>query len=142
MSHIDGRRARQAHSEPLKDTYSANPGRHVVSGQWLARAHLSRRQRAEIAAGLADGSLVISPPTVRQSAALAQVPVVEVTKARRENGNGHANSNGKPDGETLAQHIARSSPAERVEAARAVGVDELWDTMVDPIVATGRAVTE
>lgn len=69
---------------------------------------------------------------MRQSAALVGVPTLDVTKARRANGNG----NGKPssDSETLADHIARSSPAERVAAARTVGVEALWSTMIEPIV--------
>jgi hypothetical protein len=39
-----------------------------------------------------------------------------------------------PNGETLAQHIARSTLAERIEAVRVVGVDNLWDSMLAPIV--------
>jgi hypothetical protein len=58
-------------------------------------------------------------------------------RARRANGYGH----GKPkhNGETLAEHIARSSLAERIEAARTVGVDTVWDSMIAPVIATERA---
>jgi hypothetical protein len=58
-----------------------------VTGQYLARAHLSRQQRAKLAAALANGTAVISPLTAQQSAAMARVPVADVTKVRR-NGNG------------------------------------------------------
>jgi hypothetical protein len=108
-----------------------------VSGQYVARAHLSRQQRAELAAALTDGSVEMFPLTVRQAALLARVPVLDVTNARRANGYGH----GKPkhNGETLAEHIARSSLAERIEAARTVGVDTVWDSMIAPVIATERA---
>jgi hypothetical protein len=41
--------------------------------------------------------------------------------------------------ESLADHIARSSPTERIEAARTVGVDVIWDSMIAPVIATDRA---
>jgi len=108
-----------------------------IRGQFLARAHLSRRQRAKIAADLVEGTAVIAPPTIRQAAMVAGVPVVEVTKARR-NGNGKSRRSSSKAAETLAQHIARSSLAERIEAARTVGVDVVWDSMISPVIATER----
>jgi hypothetical protein len=123
-----------------------------VSGRSLAHAHLNRRQRAKLAAALVDGSAEIFPPTVKQAAMLADVPVVAVTQVRRTNGNGHADANANASGsgpdqpgyydETLAQHILRSSLAERIEAVRVVGVDVVWDTMVSPVVATERTAAE
>ena len=110
-----------------------------VSGQYLARAHLNRKQRAELAAALADGAVEIFPPTAKQAAMLVAFPVVEVTRVRR---------NGKPKRsvlkatETLAEHIARSSLAERIEAARAVGVDLVWDTMISPVIVTEQTAAE
>jgi hypothetical protein len=133
------------YSEILRIVNSAStpqrPARQVT-GQYVAKAHLGRRQRAALAAGLANGSVTIFPLTVRQAATLVQVPVLDVTRARRANGNGHANGNGKPDGETLAQHLARSTPAELQEAARTVGVDAIWDRMISPIIATERTAAE
>jgi len=41
----------------------------------------------------------------------------------------------RPDGETLAERLARSTPAELQEAARAMGVDAVWDRMILPIIA-------
>src|SRR5262249_44458223 len=117
----------------LNVTPATSLPRHIT-GQFLARNHLPRRKRAELAAALADGTTTVSPLGVRQAAMLARVPALDVTRARRANGNGHT----KPErnGETLAQHIIRSSLAERVEAARAVGVSLIWDTMIDPVIAT------
>jgi len=111
-----------------------------VSGRSLAHAHLNRRQRAKLAAALVDGSAEIFPPTVKQAAMLAAVPVVAVTQARRGNGNGRSKL--KHNGETLAEHIARSSPAERIEAARAVGIDTLWDSMISPVITSKQAAAE
>jgi hypothetical protein len=54
----------------------------------------------------------------------------------RGNGNGH---NGNGHGESLAEHLARSTPAELEEAARAVGVDVVWDRMISPVVAADRS---
>jgi len=106
-----------------------------VSGQYLARAHLTRKQKAELAAALIDGSAEIFPPTVKQAAMLVAVPVVEVTKARR-NGKPKRDGSSNTPTETLAEHIARSSLAERIEAARAIGIDVVWDTMIAPVIAT------
>src|SRR5262249_11755765 len=66
-------------------------------------------------------------------------PVLDVSRTRlngkpRNGRNGHA--------ETLAEHIARSSPTERLAAARIVGAAELWDSMIEPGVALERAATE
>jgi hypothetical protein len=70
---------------------------------------------------------------------LAAVPVVEVTKVRR---NGKPKRSSSKDTETLAEHIARSSLAERIEAARALGVHIVWDTMVAPVIATEQTAAE
>jgi hypothetical protein len=74
--------------------------------------------------------LEVHPLTTRQAAMVARVPVLDVTRARRDSKRANGQSNGR--GETLAEHIARSSPAERLEAARSVGVAVIWDTMVAP----------
>lgn len=120
-------------------TSAATPPRRMT-GQYLARAHLNRRQRARIAADLANGVAAIHPLTVKQAAALARVPVLDVSRTRlngkpRVNGNGRSNGHG----ETLADHIARSSAAERLAAARIIGAGELWDSMISPIVSEDRA---
>jgi hypothetical protein len=129
------------YSELPKAVNSARRPVRRLTGQYLARAHLSRPQRAELAAALAEGSAEVFPLTAKQAAMLAAVPIVAVTKARRANGSGSGNGHDKPkhNGETLAEHIARSSLAERIEAARTVGVDTVWDSMIAPVIATERA---
>jgi len=107
-----------------------------LTGQFVARAHLSRTQRAWLAAALANGTAEVYPLTVKQAAEIARVPVLDITKRRR---------NGKPSNgrgghfESLAEHIARSSPAERLDAGRIVGLDVVWDTMISPVLAEGQA---
>jgi hypothetical protein len=58
-----------------------------VTGQYVARAHLTRRQRARLAADLANGTALIWPLTIKQAASLARVPALDVAKYRH-NGNG------------------------------------------------------
>jgi len=111
-----------------------------ITGQYLARAHLTRRQRARLAAELANGAAVLSPPTVKQAAALARVSVFDVSKARRNGKPGNGRSNGHE--ETLADHIGRCSPAERLEAGRKVGPAVIWDTMISPVLAEERAAAD
>jgi len=116
---------------------NATPRR--VTGQYLARAHLSRKQRAQLAADLSNGTLEIVPLTTRQAAMVAGVPERDVTRAwRAKRINGHANGNGH---ESLARHIARSSAAERLEAARTVGPAEIWDTFIVPACSEEQAAT-
>jgi hypothetical protein len=121
------------YSETVNSTSATERSVRRISGQYLARAHLTRKQRAELAAALVEGSVEVSPPTVKQAAMLAAVPLVYVTKVRR-NGKPKRNGSSSTPTETLAEHIARSSVAERIEAARAVGVDLVWDTMVAPVI--------
>jgi hypothetical protein len=36
--------------------------------------------------------------------------------------------------ETLAEHFARSTPEECRDAANAIGVEVIWDRMIDPLI--------
>jgi hypothetical protein len=56
---------------------------------------------------------------------------------RARNGNGGSADSRKR--ETLAEHIARSSSVERIEAARAIGLGVIWDTMISPACDEDRA---
>jgi hypothetical protein len=135
----------------------------AITGQYLAKAHLTYRQCVKLAAALSTGAAVLSPMTIGQAAALVGVPVADVSRVRRLNGkppsNGHndhhhgdgratnpeANLSGLLDRlksgrkETLAEHISRSSPEERTAAGREVGPAVIWDTMIVPIVSEERA---
>jgi hypothetical protein len=110
----------------------------IATGRYLAKAHLSRRQRARYAAALSTGTVRAYPLTIQQAASIMKVPVLDVSRARR---NGKRASTGRSNGhaETLADHIARSSAAERLAAARVIGPAALWDSMISPIVDEDRA---
>src|SRR5262245_8714773 len=109
---------------------------HRVTGQYLAKAHLTRRQRAKLAAALSNGTAEVFPLTVKQAAAVAGVPVLDVTKHRR---NGKSSNGRNGHTETLAERIARSSPTERLEAARALGIEKVWETTISLRLAQERA---
>jgi len=122
-------------------SYNGPPGpsspAHVVTGQYLAKAHLTRRQRGKLAAALSNGTAVLTPLTCKQAAAVARVRVLDVTEARRNGKPANGRSNGHA--ESLADRFARASAAERLEFARAVGAGTLWDELVSPLVSEERA---
>jgi hypothetical protein len=117
---------------------STNGSATVINGRGIHHRKLSRRQRVQLAADLANGAAAVRSLTVKQAAALTRVPVLDVSRARR-NGKPTNGSNGRNGHETLAEHIARCSATERLEAARVIGPVELWDTMIEPIVSEDRA---
>jgi hypothetical protein len=59
---------------------------------------------------------------------LCGTSVSAVNKHRARRGGGRA----KP---TLAEHLRRATPAELAGAARAVGVDLVWDRMIAPAIS-------
>jgi hypothetical protein len=99
------------------------PTRHVT-GQYLAKNRLNGHDRARLAAGIIDGQVTIRSLTVRQTAGLCRVSEPRVAAVRR--------APAAP--ESLAEHFVRSTPAEWLEAARAVGVAAVWDRMILPLV--------
>jgi hypothetical protein len=109
-----------------------------VTGQYLARARLTRRERAQLAAGLSTGAVAAYPLTAVQAASIMKIPLLDVVEARREGKPRNKRSNGHT--ETLAEHLTRCTPAERLEAARIVGVATVWDSMICPVINEDRAV--
>jgi hypothetical protein len=94
-----------------------------VTGQYLAKNRLSARDRARLAAGMVDGRVKVKDWTVRQTARLCRVSEPYVVAARKL----------PPAPESLAEHLARATSAEWLEAARTVGVAAVWDRMVLPL---------
>lgn len=90
-------------------------------------------ERSDLAAKTYVQQLPIEAPTLEQVAFAYRVSAASVR--RRLNGSGKP-GNGR-NAETLAEHLIRSAPSERLEAARALGVDKMWDEMVAPLVAGG-----
>jgi hypothetical protein len=108
---------------------------YFVEGQYLAKNKLSADERVGLANGILDGEVGVTDLCVSQVAKLCRVSVYRVHRARNGNGNG----NGRHKTETLAEHILRSTTAERLEAARAIGIDAVWDDMIAPVVSEDRA---
>jgi hypothetical protein len=95
-----------------------------VTGQYLCKNRLSARDRARLAAGIIDGQIKVQNLTVRQTAKLCRVCEPYVAAVRRQ----------PPVPESLAEHFARATPAEWLEAARTIGVGAVWDRMIAPLV--------
>jgi hypothetical protein len=91
----------------------------TITGRNVAHGKRTARQRAALAAGLVNGRIIITPLTVVQATAICHVSYPSVAAALGR-------------GETLAQHFARCSEAELLVAARQIGIDRVWDTMIAP----------
>jgi hypothetical protein len=109
------------YQEPQTPQESA---RHVT-GQYLPKNRLNARDRARLAVGIIDERVKIRNLTVGQVARLCRVSVPYVIDARRPPA--------KPES-LLAEHFARATPAEWLEATRAVGPAAVWDRMIAPLV--------
>jgi hypothetical protein len=109
----------------------------IINGKGLKHRRGTVYQRTRLAADCVYGAALLRP-SIEQACLLFAVPrrlLVRYLRAR--NGNGGSADLRKR--ETLAEHIARSSSVERIEAARAIGIDVVWDEMIAPIVSEDRA---
>jgi hypothetical protein len=100
-----------------------------ITGENLAKGRRTKAQRINLAEALHAGKVEVIKPTLKLSAVMARVALADVYRARKP----------KPKTPSLAELLANSSPAERIEATRALGVDVVWDTMIMPIVADEKA---
>jgi hypothetical protein len=91
------------------------------------------RQRAAVAAMLVNGTIPPSPPSVAAAARICRTSPYLVRRALNGGQSGR-NGNGRGNGKTpnLTESLKASSPAERLEAAQAVGLTWLWDELVLP----------
>jgi hypothetical protein len=103
--------------------------RPVVSGQFLAKNRKSSWWRARLVLDILAGKVVVGDLCLKQVADLCRVDVSRVQRLR----------NGTGNGKTLGQRLARATPAELEEAARAIGPARIWDEMVIPIIEEDRA---
>jgi hypothetical protein len=96
-----------------------------VSGQFLARNRLSARDRARLAADIIGGQVTIRNLTYRQTARLCRVSEPYIAAVRRP----------PPSAcDLLVQHWDAATGAERIEFARRVGVDRIFDTAIAPVI--------
>jgi hypothetical protein len=110
-------------------------------------AHIKRRavERAFLAADLVCDRVRLIKPTIGQAAVLLKVNRRYVAAAAAigdDNIKRGVIVRGrrplitppvKSEPETLAAHLARSTPTERLEAARKIGVGVIWDEMLSPL---------
>jgi hypothetical protein len=118
----------------------------TISGRNLAHAHRSIPERARVAAGLHLNRLMLTSPTVKQCAALvgvcvpyvaAAVEIIDDPDACEAVLSGDINiidAAKAAKAETLAEHFARTTPDEWLEAARVIGPARVWDHMIAPLV--------
>src|SRR5262249_14429857 len=106
-----------------------------VSVRSLSHSNKTKSERAAIAARILDNRLAVCDLTVAQIAALCGTTpsTVRRHRARRKSGRHKL---------TLADRLLRASPTERIEAARVVGAQMIWDTMIVPVCEEDRAPAE
>jgi hypothetical protein len=110
----------------------------MIYGRSLTHRHKTEAERVEDAVAILEGRASVVAPCLLQVARQCNVSPVKLRAAlRRRNGKPSNGRNGHA--ETLAQHIKRSSLAERLEAACAVGIDVIWDTMISPVIVSEAA---
>ena len=105
-------------------TSQGDPARQV-SGQFLARNRLNARDRARLAAGIIGGEVTIQDLTVRQTARLCRVSEPYVAAVRRP----------PPSAcDLLVRDWNAATGAERIEFARRIGVDRIFDGAIAPVI--------
>jgi hypothetical protein len=104
---------------------SASPPRRIT-GQSLARRHLSKWQRARIAADIIDGKADIADLTHGQIAVLCGVSLNYAYKVRS---NGARHRPKRDLAQRLTQVWGLANPRQRIEFARAVGPEQVFDVI-------------
>jgi hypothetical protein len=100
-----------------------------VTGQNIAKSRRTTRQRVALAEALHTGRTELCRPTLKQCAAVVKLPLAEIYRDRQAR-------KPKPTPPSLAEQLRNASPAERIEAARGLGVDKVWDEMILPLVSS------
>ena len=118
----------------------------LVTGRNLAHVKRSVPERAFAGADLHLNRIGLTSPTIKQCARLVGVcvPYVAAAVAIADDEFGRAavltdeltllDATKATAAETLAEHFARTGPAEWTEAARAIGPALVWDHMIAPLV--------
>jgi hypothetical protein len=124
----------------------------VLNGRGIAHRKLDRHQRAELAAEVVTGARPFVP-SYEQACTMFGVPRYVLTqhlKARRTfaaqhpeiaGGNGNAEHRGNRNGNSASVVVAmlrECTPVERIEVARSLGLDWVWDHLIAPGIQTER----
>ena len=94
-----------------------------VSGQFLAKNHLSKRARARLAADVLAGKAVITDFTVKQAAALCRVSTPYIAEARGRT----------PAATRMLRDWNAADHEARVAFARAVGAERVFDVISEVV---------
>jgi hypothetical protein len=140
----------------MLDNPSRVPSATPISGRRVAHLKRTAVYRAFLAADLVRGQVVLRKPTIGQVAQLLKVSPTYIQAALKSDiykrlsvVHGcepliQSEPKAKPASpfagssrwsESLAEHLARSTAAERAAAAREVGADVVWDDMIMPTVS-------
>ena len=106
-------------------TFAASPAR-VVSGQFLAKNHLCKRDRAKLAADILARKAVVVDLTASQLAALCRVCPAYVAQARGRS----------PAVSRLLRDWNTADHAARVAFARAAGAERVFDVVSEAVSAS------
>jgi hypothetical protein len=116
-----------------------------ISGRGISHRNLNRQQRANLAADVVTGARGFVP-SCEQACVLFGIPRYVLSRhlrARREFAARHpemAAGNGKTEnGNGLVAALRESNAAERVAAAREIGIDAIWDTLIVPVLREDKA---
>jgi hypothetical protein len=114
----------------------------IISGKRVAHLKHGAKRRAIWAADYIRGHVRLTEPTVLQASALFKVSPTYIEAALKvvDDGRRLMVLKGyqplippKPKSESLASRLARATPAERIAAARKVGIEAIWDSMIVPL---------
>jgi hypothetical protein len=94
------------------------------------------------------GVMDLTRPCLHQAALLWKVPVCQVQRELRNvnggngnGGNGHGRKAKLKLAERLKADLKAASPAELEEVGREVGIDQIWDRLISPVIASERTAS-
>src|SRR5262245_39466555 len=99
----------------------ATNGTATVNGRGIKHRKLDREGRVYLAAAVVSGARPFTP-SFDQASLIFDVPRHLISECVKTHSEWFRTWNGHRE-ETLAEHLARSTPAELIEAARARGID-------------------
>jgi hypothetical protein len=116
-------------------TPNGNPTKR--SGASIARRYVNKPWRRVMdAAAWVNGDLILEKPTITQAAEIFGVPASKIVRELENiklDDEAHANvtSNGATN---IIDAYESATPAERLEAAKVIGVAEVWDNMIASVI--------
>jgi hypothetical protein len=115
--------------------------RHISTNPVTSSSRKATARQVNLALSIYSGR---KRPTLKMLARLVGLSpqcLYQVRFRRRHNGADRKSNggNGHQPQPSLAEHLANATPEERLEAARAYGIEHIWDEMISPLVATDRA---